>query len=209
MGCGKLQSPHTLRLPARRRAAKRQQAQRSKQSAASNSLSPPIVQSPHAMATTQSINDNISSWAFEEHMRADLLSVLVGRSLWLRANRSWAQRNGHSGVTLSGPANCLPQCLPQRVFWLRSGREIFNKSLRHRRKRNSPPIVVRSTPESGHVQCNTPCPLCANSGHCQLYSITSSARSKVDAGITRRGCQGSGVRCLSHRRPFLGAMRVG
>jgi hypothetical protein len=54
MGCGKYKSPRTLRLPARRRAAKRQQAQRSKQSAASNSLSPP--KSPHAMATTQSIN---------------------------------------------------------------------------------------------------------------------------------------------------------
>jgi hypothetical protein len=24
---------------------------------------------------------------------------------------------------------------------------------------------VRFTPESGHVQCNSGCPLCANSGH--------------------------------------------
>ncbi|MGB8745951.1 MAG: hypothetical protein WCD54_08295, partial [Pseudolabrys sp.] len=24
---------------------------------------------------------------------------------------------------------------------------------------------VRFTPESGHVQCNSACPLCANSGH--------------------------------------------
>ena len=24
---------------------------------------------------------------------------------------------------------------------------------------------VRFTPESGHVQCTSPCPLCANSGH--------------------------------------------
>ena len=27
---------------------------------------------------------------------------------------------------------------------------------------------VRLTPESGHVQCNRPCPLCANSGHSKL-----------------------------------------
>ena len=27
---------------------------------------------------------------------------------------------------------------------------------------------VRFTPESGHVQCNSACPLSANSGHCQL-----------------------------------------
>ena len=45
---------------------------------------------------------------------------------------------------------------------------------------------VRSTPESGHVQCTGSCPLCANSGlmHCSrmyLYSITSSAwASNVD-----------------------------
>ena len=58
---------------------------------------------------------------------------------------------------LCDTANCLPQC----VFWLCSGREIFNKSLRHRRKRNSPPIVVRSTPKSGHVQRTRPCPLSA------------------------------------------------
>ena len=28
---------------------------------------------------------------------------------------------------------------------------------------------VRSTPESGHVQCNSACPLCANSGHRRLF----------------------------------------
>ena len=34
---------------------------------------------------------------------------------------------------------------------------------------------VRFTPESGHLQRNGACPLSANSGHCQPYSITSSA----------------------------------
>ncbi|MGB9001794.1 MAG: hypothetical protein WCC43_22175, partial [Pseudolabrys sp.] len=27
------------------------------------------------------------------------------------------------------------------------------------------PLDVRFTPESGHVQCNSACPLCARSGH--------------------------------------------
>jgi hypothetical protein len=35
---------------------------------------------------------------------------------------------------------------------------------------------VRFTPESGHVQCTRPCLLWANSGHCGIYSNTSSAR---------------------------------
>ena len=64
-----------------------------------------------------------------------------------------------AGLSLQHPSICLPQCLPQRVFWLRSGREIFNKSLRHKRKCNSPPIVVRSTPESGHGSEHSGCPL--------------------------------------------------
>ena len=31
---------------------------------------------------------------------------------------------------------------------------------------------VRFTPKSGHAQCTRPCPLCANSGHCDIWSIT-------------------------------------
>jgi hypothetical protein len=31
---------------------------------------------------------------------------------------------------------------------------------------------VRFTPESGHVQCKSICPLSANSGHLRAYSIT-------------------------------------
>ena len=41
---------------------------------------------------------------------------------------------------------------------------------------------VRFTPESGHVQCNSVCPLCANSGHRGPYSITSSARARSVGG---------------------------
>ena len=44
---------------------------------------------------------------------------------------------------------------------------------------------VRSTPESGHVQCNSGCPLCATSGHAVTYSIASSARASK-AGDTVR-----------------------
>src|SRR5262245_37296047 len=43
---------------------------------------------------------------------------------------------------------------------------------------------VRFTPESGHVQCNSACPLWANSGHC-LYSISSSARPDRGSGMER------------------------
>ena len=38
---------------------------------------------------------------------------------------------------------------------------------------------VRFTPESGHVQCNSVCPLSANSGH-SSHSMTSSARAIRD-----------------------------
>ena len=41
---------------------------------------------------------------------------------------------------------------------------------------------VRFTPNSGHVQCARPCPLCANSGHSVTHSITSSARASTDGG---------------------------
>ena len=35
------------------------------------------------------------------------------------------------------------------------------------------------TPKSGHVRRTSPCPLCANSGHCAAYSITASTRAKA------------------------------
>ena len=44
---------------------------------------------------------------------------------------------------------------------------------------------VRFTPESGHVRRNTSCPLCANSGHRDTYSITSSARPISVLGMLR------------------------
>ena len=37
-------------------------------------------------------------------------------------------------------------------------------------------VGQRSTPESGHVRCNSGCPLCANSGHPDIHSMSSSAR---------------------------------
>ena len=42
---------------------------------------------------------------------------------------------------------------------------------------------VRFPPESGHVQCNSACRLSANSGHCALHSITSSARASSEGAM--------------------------
>ena len=44
---------------------------------------------------------------------------------------------------------------------------------------------VRFAPESGHVQCKTPCPLCAKSRHRATYSITSSAWASSACGTFR------------------------
>ena len=44
---------------------------------------------------------------------------------------------------------------------------------------------VRFTPNSGHVQCTSPCLLCANSGHSAIHSITSSALVSSDGGTVR------------------------
>ena len=62
----------------------------------------------------------------------------------------------------------------------------------HRIASNCPlegvPLEVGRCPlwvKSGHVQCNSVCPLCANSGHCVIHSTTSSARSSSDGGIVR------------------------
>ena len=40
------------------------------------------------------------------------------------------------------------------------------------------PIHVRSSPESGHVRCNSVCPLSANSGHCALFDHLVGAQKK-------------------------------
>src|SRR5262245_36822925 len=44
---------------------------------------------------------------------------------------------------------------------------------------------VRFTPESGHVQCISPCPLWAKSGHHSTHSTTSLARASSDGGTVR------------------------
>jgi hypothetical protein len=33
-------------------------------------------------------------------------------------------------------------------------------------------VNVRFTPNSGHVQCNSACPLCANSGHSRRFELS-------------------------------------
>ena len=49
-------------------------------------------------------------------------------------------------------------------------------ALGHKQTFCSAGVHVRFAPNSGHVQCNSSCPLCANSGHRARHSITSSAR---------------------------------
>jgi hypothetical protein len=44
---------------------------------------------------------------------------------------------------------------------------------------------VRLTPKSGHVRCNSVCPLCANSGHETNYSINSSVRAISVGGTVK------------------------
>ena len=39
--------------------------------------------------------------------------------------------------------------------------------------------------QNGILQCNSVCPLCANSGHLVDYSITSSATASIPGGILR------------------------
>jgi hypothetical protein len=46
------------------------------------------------------------------------------------------------------------------------------------------PLDVRFTPESGHLQCTSPCPLSARSGHSRTHSIISSARAMRVGGTT-------------------------
>ena len=41
---------------------------------------------------------------------------------------------------------------------------------------SEPLLNVRFTPKSGHVQCNSACPLCANSGHQPRFEMTGVAR---------------------------------
>src|SRR5262245_27733656 len=53
-------------------------------------------------------------------------------------------------------------------------------------KRTPASVHVCFTLESGHVQCTSPCPLWANSGHSVDYPISSSARpTRVLTGVAR------------------------
>jgi hypothetical protein len=64
---------------------------------------------------------------------------------------------------------CLSRCLPRRVFPDLFATQFFNKSLRHRRKRNLLAAGCPLYPRNGHVQCKGRCLLWANSGH-SVYS---------------------------------------
>ena len=59
----------------------------------------------------------------------------------------------------------------EMITWRRERRVRFGSKANVK----TPNCDVRSTPKSGHVQCNSACPLCANSGRCKLYAITSAA----------------------------------
>ena len=66
---------------------------------------------------------------------------------------------------------------------------------------------VRFTPKSGHVQCNSACPLCANSGHSSIYSITSSGKILFGPRYQGSNCQCRIVDfapCLPNRRGGCG-----
>jgi hypothetical protein len=46
------------------------------------------------------------------------------------------------------------------------------------------PIHVRFTPESGHVQCNSACPLWANSGHRARFTPNSGIQREPLVAVT-------------------------
>src|SRR5262249_2312017 len=58
-------------------------------------------------------------------------------------------------------------------------------SSHHHVRGHCTPSHVRFTPESGHIAAPYVCPLRANSGHRQRYSIISSARASSDGGTVR------------------------
>ena len=59
---------------------------------------------------------------------------------------------------------CIVAVLPRRVEKAASRFHLFTFAPRVQH--------VRFTPESGHVQCNSVCPLCANSGHGSMAKLS-------------------------------------
>ena len=88
------------------------------------------------------------------------------------------------------PSHCLPRGSGQGIVPAQTstrGSEVRPADVRFGSKADicGAKSHVRFTPESRHVQCNSVCPLCANSGHRQLYSITSSAVASNVVGTVR------------------------
>jgi hypothetical protein len=58
---------------------------------------------------------------------------------------------------------------------------------------------VRFTPQSGHVQCNSVCPLCANSGHhCVRFTVAPKGQSIRKAQLFLCQCRIDRPQCCAH-----------
>ncbi|MFZ0054717.1 MAG: hypothetical protein WAL09_07880, partial [Pseudolabrys sp.] len=69
--------------------------------------------------------------------------------------------------------------LGKNFYVSKSNAEPFQKTVREGR------CDVRFTPESGHVQCNSACPLCANSGHGHLPPFKAASRDLSHVALPR------------------------
>ena len=126
----------------------------------------------------------------------------VGESLRILWRKVW------SGLPPASEAALLPQgmqgqlpckkgeglCARQKVVELPVSRNIAisarmssGDDVRFGSKADIKPLNhnVRFAPESGHQAVSPRCPLCANSGHWSLHSITSSASARMRSGIAR------------------------
>ena len=95
----------------------------------------------------------------------------------LTAQRDWSHTT--AGVQLTARKASAQAASVWDKATQRQRRHVGNIHVRNIAVTN--PADVRFTPESGHVQCNSVCPLSAKSGHRQPYSITSSARATASA----------------------------
>ena len=101
--------------------------------------------------------------------------IALDERVQLTAQRDWSHTRPECSY-LHAKLWLRPRCVGQ-------GHTAPAPSCRHHRCHQSADVCF--TPESGHVQCNSVCPLCANSGHCSSYSITSSAAFSKPNGTAR------------------------